>query len=157
MKRPVLIVLSLCFLVLSGINTANTQEICSNEKTEAITEYLNVNSIDDLMDQVLIEMEKQIPPEGREFFTKMWKAAFDKNELKEFMVTQMCKHFTHEEIKALTNFYGSPEGKSIIKKMPQYMAELMPYLQVINQRAMQKAIEEINKKQNEEVKNPKKL
>ena len=151
------IVLLIALSVISVISIANTQENCSKEKTEAIIEYLNVNSVDDLMGQVLIEIQKQIPSEKREVFTKIWESIFDRNELKEMMINSMCKYFTIKEIKALTKFYSSPEGKSVMEKMPQYMAELMPYLQVINQRAMQKAIEEINKKQDEENNKPNKL
>jgi uncharacterized protein len=150
-------ILSIALSVLSITIIANAQDNCSKEKAEAIIEYLNVNSIDDLMDQMLIEIQRQIPSENREVFATIWKSAFDKNELKEMMVISMCKHFTVMEIIALTKFYSSPEGKSVMKKIPQYMAELMPYLQVINQRAMQKAIEEINKKQNEENRKPRKL
>jgi hypothetical protein len=84
MKKLILFII---LLALSITIIADAQEPCSKEKTEAITEYLRVNSIDDFL------------------------------------------------------------NKSVMKKIPQYMAELMPYLQIINQRAMQKAMEEINKKQ----------
>ena len=134
----------------------NAQDTCSQAKTDAIIEYLNVNSMDDLINQMLVEILKQIPLEKHEIYSKIWKSSFNVNELKNMMLTTMCKNFTIKEIKALTNFYGSKEGKSVMKKFPQYMAELMPYLQVINQRAMQKAMEEINKKQIEESKKPKK-
>ncbi len=138
------------FIILSALSiaiVADAQEPCSKEKSEAITEYLRVNSIDDLMDQMLVEIQKRIPPENRELFATIWKSAFDVKELKEKISNSMCKFFTIEEIQALTKFYSSPEGKSVMKKIPQYMAELMPYLQVINQRAMQKAMEEVSKKQ----------
>src|SRR5271157_2098232 len=147
MKKLILIIM---LSTLSITIIADAQETCSKEKTEAITEYLKVNSIDDLMDQMLVEIQKRIPPENRELFARIWKSAFDAKELKEKILNSMCKFFTMEEIQALTKFYSSPEGKSVMKKIPQYMAELMPYLQVINQRAMQKAMEEVSKKQNKE-------
>ncbi|OHD71033.1 MAG: hypothetical protein A2W19_08455 [Spirochaetes bacterium RBG_16_49_21] len=150
------LILFIALSVLSITIGAAAQENCSKEKTEAIIEYLRVNSIDDLMDQMLIEIQKQIPPEHREVFAKIWKSAFDTKELKEMILKSMCKIFTIEEIQALTKFYNSPEGRSVMKKIPQYMTELMPYLQVINQRAMQKAIEEINKTQNKEKLKPEK-
>ena len=151
------ILLLIALSVLSATNIASAQENCPKEKAEAIVEYLNINSVDDLLDQVLIEIQKQIPPENRELFTKIWRSAFDRNELKKVMANSMCKHFTIGEIKAVTKFYSSPEGRSVMEKMPKYMAEFMPYLQVLNQRAVQKAIEEINKKQDEENKKSKKL
>ena len=134
--------------------TSFAQDTCSQTKKDAIIEYLNVNSIEDLMNQMLMEILKQIPSENHEVFSKIWKSSFDVIELKEIMIHTMCKTFTIKEIKALTNFYGSPEGKSVMKKFPQYMGDLMPYLQEINQRAMQKVMEEIDKKQNKEMKKP---
>ncbi len=135
---------------------AKAQENCTREKTEAIIEYLKVNSIDDLLDQMLFEIQRQIPPPQREIFAQIWKSAFEKEELKEKISASMCRTYTIEEILALTKFYSSPEGRSVMKKIPQYMAELMPYLQVINQRAMQKAMEEINKRQKKEDQKPEK-
>ena len=119
--------------------------------------YLEVNSIDEMMNQMIMEILKQIPEEGREVFLAIWKNVFDKNELKSVMSNTMCQTFSLEEINALTAFYASPEGKSVMKKMPKYMAELMPYIQTLNQRAIQSAIEEFQKRKGEEGKTPRKL
>jgi hypothetical protein len=133
------------------------EENCSPEKAKAIMAYLEVNSIDEMMNQMIMEILKQIPEEGREVFLAIWKNVFDKNELKSVMSNTMCQTFSLEEINALTAFYASPEGKSVMKKMPKYMAELMPYIQTLNQRAIQSAIEEFQKRKGEEGKTPRKL
>ena len=133
------------------------EEICSPEKASAIVAYLEVNSIDEMMNQMMTEIMKQIPEDRREVFLTVWKNSFDKNELQSVMSNTMCQTFSLEEINALTAFYSSPEGKSVMKKMPRYMAELMPYIQALNQRAIQSAIEEFQKRKNEESKTPKKL
>jgi uncharacterized protein len=132
-------------LSLSVALVTNAQDTCPKEKTDAINEYMMVNSIDDLMDQMLAEIIKKIPKENHDVFTKIWESAFDKIEMKRAMSSAMCKNFSIGEIKALTQFYGSPEGKSVMKKMPQYMTELMPYTTAVTQRAIQKAIEELEK------------
>jgi uncharacterized protein len=41
----------------------------------------------------------------------------------------MANHFTVGELNALTDFYGSPEGKSAMKKFGAYMSEIMPVIQ----------------------------
>lgn len=130
------------------------QEQCTPEKVKAVVSYLEVNSIDEMMDQMLTEILKQVPRENQKVFSNVWRKSFDKNELKSVMSNGMCRNFTLKEIKALTKFYGSPVGKSVMKKFPQYMGELMPYLQTINQRAMQNAIEEFQKKQVDDQKKP---
>ena len=35
----------------------------------------------------------------------------------------MAKHFTTEELNALAEFYGSPQGQSIMNKFGAYMAD----------------------------------
>jgi hypothetical protein len=41
----------------------------------------------------------------------------------------LVRHFTAKEINAVANFYGSPEGRSIMKKFGVYIAELQPIIQ----------------------------
>ena len=38
------------------------------------------------------------------------------------------KHFTVNELKAMTAFYSTPEGKSIRPKLGVYMADIMPQI-----------------------------
>jgi hypothetical protein len=59
------------------------------------------------------------------------------------MVDAMAKHFTAGEINALADFYTSANGKSIMKKMPAYMNEIMPTIQ---KAVMDAVIAEMQKK-----------
>jgi hypothetical protein len=52
--------------------------------------------------------------------------------------TAMINHFTVDEINALTDFYGSKNGVSIMKKFSLYMAEVAPALEAEIQRGLQK-------------------
>jgi hypothetical protein len=56
------------------------------------------------------------------------------------------KHFTAEELQALANFYGSPVGKSAMKKFGQFMADAMPNIQSLMFDAFQKAKAEMENK-----------
>ena len=47
------------------------------------------------------------------------------------MVDAMVNHFTSAELEALAGFYGTPLGKSILRKMPEYMGEVMPAINEI--------------------------
>jgi hypothetical protein len=47
------------------------------------------------------------------------------------LVDAMVKHFTAAELEALAGFYGAPLGKSILRKMPVYMGEVMPAINEI--------------------------
>ncbi len=64
---------------------------------------------------------------------------FDHGEMENLMVEKMTKHFTEEELLKLAEFYGSPEGISIMKKMPAYMSDVMPFVQQKVAEAVQKA------------------
>jgi len=41
----------------------------------------------------------------------------------------MVRHFTVRELNALADFYGSPEGRSVMNKFGSYMADITPALQ----------------------------
>ena len=53
----------------------------------------------------------------------------DMESLRKTMVEAMVQHFTADELTALADFYGSPIGKSAMKKFGPYMAEVMPKFQ----------------------------
>jgi hypothetical protein len=54
------------------------------------------------------------------------KAHLDTDELATIAIAAMVKNFNTDELNAMANFYGSPEGKSILAKYPAYIAEVMP-------------------------------
>ena len=55
------------------------------------------------------------------------------------MKKSLIKHFTADELKALADFYGSPVGKSAMKKFGAYMADVMPAIQTEMMKAQAKA------------------
>ncbi len=63
----------------------------------------------------------------------------DFKSLEQSLKGLMVKHFTADEIKALTDFYKSPAGSSVMKKFGKYSADTVPLIQ----REIVKAIEKI--------------
>ncbi len=56
-------------------------------------------------------------------------------ELTEKMIEGMAEHFTAGELKALIEFYSSPEGASVMRKMqPFYQNFMVEFLPVIQKR-----------------------
>ena len=59
----------------------------------------------------------------------------------------MANHFTVGEIEALTTFYSTPDGRSIVGKMGSYNADVLqavtPYVQRIAPEVAQQAIQEL--------------
>ena len=60
---------------------------------------------------------------------KLMTTEVDIAALSKAMTDAMVKNFTTEELKALADFYGSPVGKSAMKKFGAYMADIMPVVQ----------------------------
>ena len=54
-------------------------------------------------------------------------------------IKTLVDHFTAAELRALADFYGSAEGKSIMKKFGPYMADAMPLIQEQVTMAVEKA------------------
>ena len=84
-------------------------------------------------------MAVNVPPEQRQKFKETLTSSLDVDALTKAMTDAMVKHFTTEELKALADFYGSPVGKSAMKKFGSYMADVMPALQAEIMKAQAKA------------------
>ena len=88
--------------------------------------YLKIHPLDAMLDEITGEILKVMPQQYHEEFRRTMKEYMDRLNLEELTLNAVVKHFTVKEINALMEFYGSPEGRSIMKKMPVYMKEIMP-------------------------------
>jgi hypothetical protein len=90
------------------------------------------------MDDMSKQMGKMMPESQRQKFQDTMKH-IDYAAIEKAMKEAMLKHFTADELKALADFYSSPVGKSAMKKMGVYMADVMPAIQRETMKAMTKA------------------
>ena len=99
---------------------------------------------------VLIDMVKkmsaQIPVEARQLFIDLMTKHVDIDKFTSIIRDSMVKNFTAEELQALANFYGSPVGRSAMKKFGQYMADAMLPIQSLLADAFQKTKAEMENK-----------
>lgn len=58
-------------------------------------------------------------------YVRRFRAELDVSEILEMNVPIYMKHFTHDEIKQLIEFYESPIGKKTVAKLPLVMQESM--------------------------------
>jgi hypothetical protein len=70
-----------------------------------------------------------LPIEQRESFRELLNEHFDFARYKQLNAAMMARHFTVVELAALENFYVSPEGQSVMQKMPLVMGEMLPFAQ----------------------------
>jgi len=77
-----------------------------------------------------------VPEEKREAFKSMLTKHFDLDVLLAAQKQSLAKIFTVGELKAMIAYQSTPEGKSSLKKMGAYMADLMPVVQAELKKAM---------------------
>ena len=96
-------------------------------------------------------LNNSLPPgEYREklidLFFKKFQSKFKVEEILAFTIPSYDKHFTIEEIKELTEFYGTPLGRKLVSVLPDVMkesqAQAMQMGQRIGQQSMMEVLEE---------------
>ena len=105
--------------------------------------YLQAVPAKELVDSVTEKMASSIPEGQRDLFKSMMTKHLDVNALVDAEKAALVKVFTAGEIESMKNFYGSIDGKSVLKKMGSYMAEIMPTVQSQIMKAAQAAEQEV--------------
>jgi len=100
-----------------------------NARVDAAKVALKEASADKIIGQMLDGLAKNPQAHFSAADIASIKASIDTAPLNKEMLDSMVKTFTLPELKMLGDFYGSPTGQSITKKMPTYMADVMPAIQ----------------------------
>ena len=111
--------------------TADTPE----NRREAAERYLSVVPPVELFKDVGEKVAETLPEAARPAFVRAMTKELDVAKLSTAMLNSMVARFTVAEIDALAKFYGSPEGKSVMKKLGLYMADVMPVIEAETIRA----------------------
>jgi len=120
-----LFLIALLFATNRAFSIEDTRE---NRLLEA-QRYLSATPPKDLFADVAEQMAKNAPPDQREMIRTLFTKYLDVDALTKAMMDAMVRHFTADELHALAEFYGSPVGKSAMKKFGVYMADVMPAIQ----------------------------
>jgi hypothetical protein len=123
-----LIAILFCAIDVCSLTAQPAADTPENRRKEAVR-YLQATPPKDLFADVADKMAVNVPPAERQKFKDTLTSSLDVDALTKAMTDAMVKHFTTEELKALADFYGSPVGKSAMKKFGAYMADVMPALQ----------------------------
>lgn len=73
-------------------------------------------------------LSNRVAPEDRVLFRRLGESAFDYGRLRAAAELSALDVFTDKEIKALTDFYSSPEGQSIRTKNRDYDSRMQPII-----------------------------
>ncbi|AGH97390.1 DUF2059 domain-containing protein [Micavibrio aeruginosavorus] len=113
------------------------------ETTAAAKRYVDAVPSQKMVDEMLDQFKSNDQINLTESDIAAIRGAVNAANLDAVMIDAMAKHFTVDEINALADFYTSATGKSIMKKMPAYMNEVMPTIQ---KAVMDAVIAEMQKK-----------
>jgi hypothetical protein len=108
----------------------------------AAKQYLEVAPPQELLMEMSARVVKMLPEKSQKSFLEVMKSKNLQEATYNITLKALVKNFTTAELKALTAFYGSPEGKSIHKKFGEYMGDVMPQVNKEVIAALQKVKQE---------------
>jgi hypothetical protein len=133
----------MAFAVVALVSAyAYAQEDSKADREKEADRYLAVMTVKEMFSDMAEQMSKGMPVDKRQAFKDLFTKHIDIPAMEKAMKTSLVKNFTVGELKALADFYSSPLGKSAMKKMPKYMADLMPTIQSEVMKAQAKASSE---------------
>lgn len=99
--------------------------------------------------QMIRQMVESLVVSQPQVSRELWEeflAEVDPAEMEELVVPVYVEHLTAEEMEAAIAFYRSPMGQSILRKMPQVMAESMRLGQQWGMEVMQRVLERLEER-----------
>lgn len=92
-------------------------------------QYLNTVGIEDTYNNIMLSVAQVLPENMRSSYKETVNKFFSKEKVAKLTEDALVKHFTVAEINAMIDFYNTPEGASIAKKMGPYTADAMAEIQ----------------------------
>ena len=112
----------------------------SAEVMDAAKRYEATAPIVDMLRKTADASIERAPEHQKDKLREVFQA-LDKKKIRGQVLGLMGEHFTAEELDAMAEFYGSPVGRSISQKFPDYMVEA----NTVIQRAIMQALIEMGR------------
>lgn len=127
-------------LATSFSRVAFTAEIpdTHGNRLVAARAYLEIVPMREMIRDITFESAKNLPESVRSTYIEYMTTTVRAEVLESVALASMAQHFTVGELQALAAFYGSPLGRSAMKKFGAYTADLMPVIQQEMLRAKQR-------------------
>jgi len=148
-----------CIALVAATLFSSTAFAQDAELIEAATEYANLPGVQKMIDDTFApatfanQIRASLPPSmgvTQEQLDELGQLMAEKlsllrPEMEQAMITGAARHFTLEEINALSEFYQSPLGSSIMTKMLPFFQETMSFIMPRMIQASQELSPEINR------------
>jgi hypothetical protein len=122
-----------------------------DEYREDAVKLVKLQSGDQMMAILGPVVDRMVPEENKEAFTKEVQASLEK--LYPSLATIYMESFTHEEINKMLEFYNSPIGKKMLKELPTITQKSMEIGRQWAQAEMMPLVRKYQTTQTEEGKN----
>jgi hypothetical protein len=133
----------MAFAVVALVSAyAYAQEDSKADREKEADRYVAAMTVKETCLDTAEQMSKGMPMDRRQAFKDLFKKYIDIPAMEKAMKEAAIKNFTAGELKALADFFGSPVGKSAMKKMPKYAADMTPTIESEVRKAQAKAASE---------------
>lgn len=147
MSKRTFISSSTVFLLAIGVAALAAEEVSREEAlARQLLEATGGSEMAlQMMEQMMQSLDAQpgLPPEFSERFLE----EVDPAELEELLLPVYVKHLTASEMEAALEFYRSPAGQSILKKMPLVMEESIRLGQQWGMEVAQRVVEKMEQEE----------
>ena len=126
---------SLC-AVMGSVHAADDN---LNQKKLLAQAFFEVRPVGEAADAAIAQIAATKPEAERAIFIKKMRANMDYAHLESEMTTALVNTYSADEIKAMTAFYGSPLGKSIMEKQGDFQTAVSNILASMLDQAFMKA------------------
>lgn len=124
--RPIF---ALVFLLGFACSTTGLAQDTIDARTAAAQRYVAVTDFESMIGGTINELAQQVPTSRRAEFRRYMTKVLDVDWYKDLAIKSMVQIFTTKELDKLADFYGSVEGKGILKKFPKYTATVISAIQ----------------------------
>ena len=137
-------IFSLSLFLMGGAAAAAPED---STKEVLARELLEVSGSAEMGRQVMMQVIGSFKSTNPEIPEEFWEGVLDKMDaegLIELVLPVYVEHFTEEELSAILDFYRSPTGQSLLRKMPVIMQESMTLGEQWGQEIAHQVLEELS-------------
>jgi hypothetical protein len=142
MMKKIILLIFLCVLTVN-----QAWAVPDAETLKAAERYYNVSESDKMLDNAIEKLKKNPLNRLTDEQLAGIKKSFDMKQYKSMTIFFMADTFTAKELNDLSDFYGTPEGKSIHEKQSVLAAKMMPYIQQTVMTALMPFLQQLKKNQ----------
>jgi hypothetical protein len=95
-------------------------------RLDVARQYSEIVSMEDEVKKSIDNIVIQVPKDDRVLYRSILNRNMNIDRLNTTSELALAEIFTKEELEAMVAFYGTPEGKAIRDKMPEYQERLKP-------------------------------